>query len=64
MRGGTGNKKHNRQAQNKQGEVKNGIGDGEAKELTCMSHGHELRGLGMLEGGECAGRRGSMGEKL
>ena len=30
------------QAQNRQGEVKNSIRKGEAKELTCMSHGHEL----------------------
>ena len=31
------------------GEVKNSIGNGEAKELICMTHGHELSG-GMLEG--------------
>ena len=30
---GTGNKKHNRQAQNGQGDIKNSIGNGEAKEL-------------------------------
>ena len=47
---GTGNKKPNRQAQNRQGEVKNSMGNGEAKELMCTTHGHELRG-GMLEGG-------------
>ena len=34
----TGNKKHNRQ-----GEVKNSIGNGEAKEFIHMTHGHELR---------------------
>ena len=28
---------------NRQGEVKNSIGSGEAKELICMTHGHELR---------------------
>ena len=28
------------------GEVKNSIGNGEAQELTCMTHGHELRGGG------------------
>ena len=28
---------------------KNSIGNGVAKELTCMSHGHGLRG-GLLEG--------------
>ena len=25
------------------GEVKNSMGNGEAKELICMTHGHELR---------------------
>ena len=28
---------------NRQGEVKNSIGNGEAKELICMTHGHELK---------------------
>ena len=46
---GMGNKKLNWQAQNRQEEVKNSIGNGEAKELICMTHGHELSG-GMLEG--------------
>ena len=41
----TGNKQ-NRSAQNRQGEVKNSIGKGGAKELTCMTHGHELWGRG------------------
>ena len=27
------------------GEVKNSIGNGEAKELICMTHGHELKGV-------------------
>ena len=40
---GTGNKKHNWQIQNRHWEVKNSIGNGEAKELTCTTHGHELR---------------------
>ena len=48
----TGNKKHNWQIQNRQGEVKNSIRNGEAKELICMTHGHELRG-GMWVGGWC-----------
>ena len=39
----TGNKKHNWQAQNRQGEVKNIIGNGEAKVLICTTHGHKLR---------------------
>ena len=42
---GTGNKKHKWQVQNRRGEIKNGIGNGEAKELICMTHGHELRGV-------------------
>ena len=49
---GTGNKKHKQQVKNRQGEVKNTIGNGEAKELICMTHGHELRGSRMLGGGE------------
>ena len=43
-RKGTGNKKHKWQVENRQGEVKNSIGNGEAKELICTTHGHELRG--------------------
>ena len=39
---GTGNKKHKWQAQKRQGEIKNSIGNGEAKEIICMTHGHEL----------------------
>ena len=61
---GTGNKKHNWQVQNRQGDVKNSIGNGEAKELTCTTRGHELRG-GLLEGmGVLGGReqRGRMGQ--
>ena len=38
---GTGNKKYNWQAQNKEGYVKNSIGNGEAKEIVCITHGHE-----------------------
>ena len=48
-RKGTGIKKDNWQVQNRQGGVKNGIGNGEAKELICMTHGHELMGE-LLEG--------------
>ena len=46
---GTGNKKHNRWAQNRQGVIKNTIGNVETKELIRTTHGHELR-RGMLEG--------------
>ena len=41
---GTGNKKHKLQVQSRQEEVKNSIGNAEAKELICMTHGHELKG--------------------
>ena len=47
---GTGNKKHKWQVENRQGEVKNNMGSGEANQLICMTHGHELRARGMLEG--------------
>ena len=30
-------------AENRQGKVKNSIGNGEAKVLICMTHGHELK---------------------
>ena len=39
------------QAQNRQEDVKNSIGSGEAKELICTTHGHELRGGGWITGG-------------
>ena len=55
----TGSKKHNWQAQNRQGEVKNSIGNREAKELICMTHEHELRRRGeLLEGGGVEGGKG------
>ena len=41
---GTENKQHKLQVENRQGEVKNSIGNVEAKELVCMTHGHELKG--------------------
>ena len=41
--------------------VKNSIGNGEAKELVCTTHGHELRGRMLIGGG--AGRRGIKGRK-
>ena len=48
-----GNKKHNWQVQNRQGQFKNSIRNGEAKEFVCTNHGHELRGRKMLVGEEC-----------
>ena len=43
---GTENKYHKWQVENRWREVKNSIGNGEAKELICRTHGHELRGGG------------------
>ena len=40
---GTENKQHKLQVENRQGEVKNSMGNGEAKELISMTHGHEVR---------------------
>ena len=50
-------KKHNWQVQNRQGKVKNGMGNGETKELICMTHGHELR-LGNAGGSVGTEQRG------
>ena len=61
---GTGNKKHNWQVENRQGEGKNSIGNVEAKELICMTHRHELKG-GNVGGRGYAGQReirGGMGK--
>ena len=61
---GTENKQHTLQVENRQGEVKNSIGNVEAKELICMTYGHEPRG------GECwwvgqgvTGKRSIQGRK-
>ena len=44
--------------------MKNSIGKGEAKELSCMTHGHELSG-GRIAGRKVGtGWRGARGEKL
>ena len=43
-------------------EVRNSIGNGEAKELLYMTHGHELR-WGNAGVGGCAGQRGIKGRK-
>ena len=40
---GTENKQHKWQVENREGKGKNSIGNGEAKELICMTHGNELR---------------------
>ena len=43
-------------------EIKNSVGNGEAKELTCMIHGHELREA-MLVGAGGSGQREIKGRK-
>ena len=53
---GTENKQHKWQVENRQREVKNSVGNGEAKELICMTHGYELMagtagGSGVQAGG-------------
>ena len=40
---GTGNKKHKWQIQNRQGEVKNSMGNGEVDEPIYTTHGNELK---------------------
>ena len=50
-----------RSSENRQGQVKNSMGNGEAKELICMTHGHELR-WGMMVGGGMQGRGEKMGQ--
>ena len=45
---GAGIRKHNWK-QNRQVDIKNSIGIGEAKELACTAHGHELRARELLE---------------
>ena len=46
----------------RQGEVKNSIGNGEVKDLICITHGHELR-VGSAGGMGAAGWRGIKGRK-
>ena len=59
---GTGNKKHKWSVQNRQVDVKNSIGNVEAKELICTIHGHELR-WGNDGGGGWYRAEGNKGEK-
>ena len=44
-----------------EGDVKNSIGNGEAKELICTIHGHKLS-RGLLEGKEVLERGGKQGK--
>ena len=59
-----GNKEHKWQVQNRQGKVKNSIGNRETKELMCMTHGHELKGGGHVGGRGGAGWTGIQGRKM
>ena len=58
----TGNKKHKWQVQNRLGGGKNSMGNVEAKELVCMTHGHELW-WGNDGGKGGTGWKGNKGEK-
>ena len=51
--------------QSRQGDIKNSIGNGEAKELICTTHGYELGMLGerTARGGCGLRRRGRKGRK-
>ena len=40
---GTENKQYKQQVEDRQGEVKNTMGNGKAKGPICLTHGHELR---------------------
>ena len=59
---GTGNKKHDWQVQNRQGHVKNSIGNEEGKELICMTHGRELMWGGLMEEMGVPGGGGQLGK--
>ena len=59
---GTENRQHKWQVENRQGEVKNSIGNVEAKELICISSGHELKGECGWKG-ECRAE-GNKGRKM
>ena len=43
----------NQQVQNAQGDIMNSIGNEVAKELVCVTHGHELRGGETARGNGC-----------
>ena len=55
-RKGTENKQHKWQVEDRQGEGKSSIGNVEAKELICMTQGHELLVGAMWVGGGVQGR--------
>ena len=49
------------QVENRKGEVQNSMGNEEAKELICMTHGHKLRG-GSAGGNGDTGQRVAKGK--
>ena len=53
----------NWQVQNRREDFKNSMGHGVAKELICMTHGHELR-EGIAGGYGGTGQRGAKWEKF
>ena len=57
---GTGNKKHKWQVQNRRGQVKNSMGNGEPKELIRRTRGHDLRwgSAGGIGGYKAEGNKG------
>ena len=59
---GTENKQSKQQVEGRQEEIKNSIGNVEAKELLCTTHGHEVR-WGNDGGKVGAGQRGIKGGK-
>ena len=48
----------------RQGEVKNSMGNGGAKELICMTHGHELRWGIAGQNGVTGWRRAKVRKKM
>ena len=52
----------NWQVQHRQGEVNNSTGNGEAKELMGITHGHELKGGRNASGNGGTGERWTKGE--
>ena len=51
--------------QNSQGDIKNSIENREAKELICMTHTHELRGIaGGNRGSLLEGAKGKIGATI
>ena len=59
---GTEIKTHNWLVQNRQGEIKNSIGNGETKELIYRTHGRELSGQEDCERSGVPGRQSLMGK--